>query len=87
MQSGSSQCTWSAPKAAQARVHKLGDVVRIGHSFDALDHLHAGAQLLELVDQALLWVTDNEIVAPFGEDHGQRRPDIERGVVDEGDSA
>ena len=29
----------------------------------------------------------SEIVAPLGEDHGQRRPHIERGVVDEGDSA
>ena len=43
----------------------------------------AAPSRLELVDQPVLRVADDEVVAPRGEQPRQRRPDVEAGVGDE----
>ena len=51
------------------------------------DDLDRGPERLELVDQPFLRIADHEVVTPGREQPGQRRPDVEVGVGDEGDAA
>lgn len=60
---------------------RLGEVVHSGHD------LHRGAEGLQLGDEGVGGVAQDEVVRARREEAGERRADVELGVVDEGDAA
>jgi hypothetical protein len=76
-----------ATELIEAGLHEpIGDI-GIGQVPHALGDCDRGAEALEFVDQARLWVADDQVVAPLRQLAGQWRANVEARVRDECDTA